>query len=413
MFGEEAFKAVGDLAESKWKKARDNRDNAKTAEEKAAYQREMDKWAEGGANKILFHSLVGGIMSSLAGGSFSSGAVGGGVTQALQKELAKITDPEMRLLLSSLVGAAAAKLLGGDGQVGGFTGYTGTKYNDYGHRPTAEGSIIHTKDGYFIVKNGEDVYLPNGPEPGQVFWDEDGKSDEGGALGYEYIVGENGSHIYFTWKNIEGVNVATYDNGSRVIVNGGPIISSEDSANSPYTTWLVKRETEDALHWAKTSLQFQGVDPNDPDNAQFLASVVEKQIQTNKEIHDSIASSIGGGGFKTFKELKAFLGSPGAGNQWHHIVEQAQQNASRARFAAKEINSVENIIALQSGKDSVHSAISGLYSSKPYWTGGLTVRDWLATKSFAEQFEFGMNTLKDYGKVTRDAAGRWIFIPFE
>jgi hypothetical protein len=127
---------------------------------------------------------------------------------------------------------------------------------------------------------------------------------------------------------------------------------------------------------------------------------------------EMVVGSVGGGGFKTFKEFKSFLGSPGEGNQWHHIVEQAQQNASRAGFAAEEINSVENIIALQSGKDSIHSAISGYYSRKFNWTGGLTVRDWLANKSFQEQFEFGMNYLKNYGQVIKEN-GMWIFKPFE
>ncbi|WP_215831496.1 hemagglutinin repeat-containing protein [Pelorhabdus rhamnosifermentans] len=167
-----------------------------------------------------------------------------------------------------------------------------------------------------------------------------------------------------------------------------------------------------ALYFAKTGLKAQGINPDNPDNAQQLAAEVEKQVQMNKEIQDSVMGSVGGGGFKTFKEFKAFLGSPGAGNQWHHIVEQAQQNANRAGFDPEEINTVENIIALQSGKDSVHSAISGFYSSKPYWTGGLTVRDWLATKSFEEQFDYGMNILKNYGIVAKDSAGRWTFTPF-
>ena len=58
LFGEVAFKAVGDIADRNWK-------NAKTPEEKA-------KWAEGGEYKILLHTLVGGMMSEFAGNGFKS-----------------------------------------------------------------------------------------------------------------------------------------------------------------------------------------------------------------------------------------------------------------------------------------------------------------------------------------------------
>ncbi|WP_288183103.1 hypothetical protein [uncultured Sporomusa sp.] len=51
-------------------------------------------------------------------------------------------------------------------------------------------------------------------------------------------------------------------------------------------------------------------------------------------------------------------------------------------------------------------------SSKFKWTEGLTVRDWLATQSFEQQFEFGMNYLKKYGDVVKEN-GSWIFKPFE
>ncbi len=212
----------------------------------------------------------------------------------------------------------------------------------------------------------------------------------------------------FTWGNIGGVRVATDDNGNRIIVNGEPIINQEDAVNNPYKSWLVKTETENSLVWAQLNLRGQGIDPDASGNALLLAAEVEKQIQITKEIQDSVTGSIGGVGFKTFKEFKAVLGSPGAGNQWHHIVEQAQQNASRAGFAAEEINNVENIIALQSGKASVHTAISALYSSKQSFTSGLTVRDWLGTKSFQEQFEFGMNQLRRFGDVIMEN-GRWVF----
>ena len=72
--------------------------------------------------------------------------------------------------------------------------------------------------------------------------------------------------------------------------------------------------------------------------------------------------------------------------QWHHIGEQSQIKNSRVWFAPEQIHNVGNVIALPSGKGSIHSEISRYYSSKNLFTGGKTVRDWLSTKSFKEQF---------------------------
>lgn len=40
---------------------------------------------------------------------------------------------------------------------------------------------------------------------------------------------------------------------------------------------------------------------------------------------------------------------------------------------------------------------SSYYSSKQPFTNGLTVRNWLSGKSFKEQYDFGMKTLKQFG----------------
>lgn len=68
-------------------------------------------------------------MSELGGSGFTSGAVGAGFNEAVQKELAAITDPDLRQWASLLVGAAAAKTVGGDAQAGGSTAASGTKNN--------------------------------------------------------------------------------------------------------------------------------------------------------------------------------------------------------------------------------------------------------------------------------------------
>ena len=114
-------------------------------------------------------------------------------------------------------------------------------------------------------------------------------------------------------------------------------------------------------------------------------------------------------GFNSFKDLKTELGSPGEGNAWHHIVEQSQ--IGKSGFSSNEVNNINNIISIPHGKGTVHAKISGYYSSKQFFTGGQTVRQWLTGQSFQEQFDFGMDLLKQYGTVTPTDNG-WIFTPF-
>lgn len=101
---------------------------------------------------------------------------------------------------------------------------------------------------------------------------------------------------------------------------------------------------------------------------------------------DTAAKEAGSGGFNTFSALKNYLGWPGAGNQWHHIVEQSQIG----NFVAKEVNNVRNIIAIPR---EVNQALNGFYSSKQAFTNGMTVRNWLSTQSFHDQYNFGVEQL--------------------
>ncbi|OPX41900.1 tRNA(Glu)-specific nuclease WapA precursor [Ruminiclostridium hungatei] len=101
-----------------------------------------------------------------------------------------------------------------------------------------------------------------------------------------------------------------------------------------------------------------------------------------------------GQGFNTFNAAKKALGSPGQGNQWHHIVEQSQ--ISKSGFSPTQIQNTNNLIAVDKA---THAQISGYYSSKQAFTGGKTVRDWLAGQSYEKQFEFGMQKLRDFGVI--------------
>ncbi len=106
----------------------------------------------------------------------------------------------------------------------------------------------------------------------------------------------------------------------------------------------------------------------------------------------SAANAQQGVGYNSFNALKKAIGSPGSGNQWHHIVEQSQ--IGRSGFTPQQIQNTANIIAVDAP---THAKISAYYSSKPTFTNGVTIRDWLTGQSFQQQYDFGIATLKKFG----------------
>ena len=96
-----------------------------------------------------------------------------------------------------------------------------------------------------------------------------------------------------------------------------------------------------------------------------------------------------GKGFDTYRQLKNEIGSPGAGNEWHHIVEQSQ--IAKSGFSPQMIQNTNNIMSISK---TTHRAISGYYSSVQPFTNGMIVRNWLAGQSFNAQYEFGINVIK-------------------
>jgi hypothetical protein len=106
---------------------------------------------------------------------------------------------------------------------------------------------------------------------------------------------------------------------------------------------------------------------------------------------------LGGGsvadqGFRSFRALKRALGPAGADKHWHHIVEQTKKNV--ARFGPETIHNTRNVVAIDA---KVHRQVSGYYSSKDFFTGGKTVRQWLKQQSFELQEQFGKETLLKFG----------------
>lgn len=100
-------------------------------------------------------------------------------------------------------------------------------------------------------------------------------------------------------------------------------------------------------------------------------------------------------GFESFNAFKKAMKSAGSGYAWHHIVEQTPANLKK--FGPQMIHNKNNLIKLPHGKGTIHARISGFYSSKKGISGDMRVRDWLSSKSFEEQYEFGINKLKSFG----------------
>jgi RHS repeat-associated protein len=103
----------------------------------------------------------------------------------------------------------------------------------------------------------------------------------------------------------------------------------------------------------------------------------------------------GGRGFDSFNQFKSEFGPAGKDQAWHHIVEQNPSNVEK--FGPRNIHNTKNLVRLPHGKGTIHSKISGYYSSKQPFTGGQTVRNWISKKSFAEQYKFGVNVIKQFG----------------
>jgi hypothetical protein len=79
---------------------------------------------------------------------------------------------------------------------------------------------------------------------------------------------------------------------------------------------------------------------------------------------------------------------------WHHIVEQTPGNV--ARFGSEAIHNTQNIVRLEA---SVHQRVSAYYSSIRPFTGGVRVREWLASQPFEVQRAFGFQVLQDLGGI--------------
>lgn len=111
LFGELAYKAVGDLAEK-------------------------NGWKDGSAEKNALHALVGGIMAELGGSDFTSGASGALINEMVQEKLGEVfeDDPAMHQWASALIGGVVSEIISGNAQAGAKTAISGTKFNRLTHK---------------------------------------------------------------------------------------------------------------------------------------------------------------------------------------------------------------------------------------------------------------------------------------
>lgn len=94
-------------------------------------------------------------------------------------------------------------------------------------------------------------------------------------------------------------------------------------------------------------------------------------------------------GYRSFAAAKRDLGPAGPGKVYDHVVEQSQ--IGRSGFKPEEVHHPYNLNPVDAR---VNQAKANYYSSRQPFTGGSTVREWLSGQSFSEQYEFGMDVLR-------------------
>jgi hypothetical protein len=327
------------------------------------------------------------------------------------------TKGEMYLYTGSkVVGAAApgvgiAVATGGAGAVGLVAGAVGTGAL-YGVSTGGNSKAQAERDGYTesqAVAYGTATGIEQGVKTSAMFV-------VGGAgrfvSGIPAPVGALGAGVTgFTMEYVDEVYInpairanilndeAAYDiDYKQALINAG--IAGVFTAGTYYIESVAaSRSTAEVV--ANENVEVTAVESHEV----VLEDVASEGLASVESVNDIVPNK----GFNNFNELKAELGSPGEGNAWHHIVEQSQ--ISKSGFDSTQVNNINNVISIPHGKGSVHAKISGYYSSKQFFTGGQTVRQWLSGQSFQEQFEFGINLLREFGTVTPTSNG-WIFTPY-
>jgi len=141
-------------------------------------------------------------------------------------------------------------------------------------------------------------------------------------------------------------------------------------------------------------------------NKSFYDELIEDKITASEyntyvlNNSDPKLSDVQDQGYVSFDNLKEAIGSPKGNGTWHHIVEKD----NLAEFDDTQINNINNVVSVS--KD-VHDMITAHYNTKR--SDGRTVREWLSTKSFEEQWKYGTDLLRQYGSMVPTSDG-WQFV---
>lgn len=124
-------------------------------------------WQEGSANKVLLHTIVGGVLGELSGNGFSSGAMAGGVNEYvigyLERTKGKAWVSEHADIVqwtSITVGGAVNAAIGKDIFTGGSIAEFGTKWN------FLKEELIDPNKGVMLIVTPHDIL--NGPVAGHI-----------------------------------------------------------------------------------------------------------------------------------------------------------------------------------------------------------------------------------------------------
>ena len=107
----------------------------------------------------------------------------------------------------------------------------------------------------------------------------------------------------------------------------------------------------------------------------------------------TVGKAARGASYKTFEAFKKAVGSAGAGNQWHHIVEQGGKNATQ--FAGEQLHNLQNVVNVPAA---VNRAINGIYGRMSDVPGFNRFRDYVQSLPFDEQYKIGLDILSRFIK---------------
>ena len=100
---------------------------------------------------------------------------------------------------------------------------------------------------------------------------------------------------------------------------------------------------------------------------------------------------------KTLEELQQGPIENILGYEQHHIVEQNPDNLAKiiiAKFGQERLDDPSNLVWLSRFQ---HEDISAYYSSKPFGSGGPTVREIISVFGYEQQREFGLSVMRKFG----------------